>query len=66
MLQAVELDRNLRAVAATRDAGDPYSEAIRRQLDADRQALIARMTPDELVEYEVERDRTRRLPKSGV
>jgi len=41
----VELDRNLRGVAATRDAGDPHSEAVWRQLNAERQALIARMPP---------------------
>ena len=64
--QLIDLDRNLRGVAATRDAGDPHSEDVCRQLDAERQALIAQMTPDELVAYEVERDRIRQLTRGAL
>ena len=62
----IDLDRNLRGVAATRDAGDPHSEDVCRQLDAERQALISQMTPDELVAYEVERDRVRQLAREAL
>ena len=62
----IDLDRNLRGVAATRDAGDPHSEDVCRQLDAERQALISQMTPDELVTYEVERDRVRQLAREAL
>ena len=59
----IDLDRNLRGVAATRDAGDPYGEAVWRQLNAQRQILIALMTPSELVAYEEERQRVRLAEK---
>jgi len=62
----IDLDRNLRGVAAMRDAGDPHSEGVWRQLDAERQALIARMTAKELVAYEVERDRVRQLVRQAL
>ena len=62
----IDLDRNLRGVAATRDAGDPHSGGVWRRLDAERQALIARMTPDELVAYEVERHRVRELARQAL
>ena len=62
----IKLDRNLRGVAATRDAGDPHSEDVCRQLDAERQALIAQMTRDELIAYEVERERSRQLARETL
>ena len=61
ILQLLKLDRNLCGLAATRDAGDPYSENIRQRLDAERQAVISRMTPEELVDYELERHRVRQI-----
>ena len=63
--QLIDLDRNLRGVAATRDASDPHSEDVCRQLDAERQALIAQMPAKELVAYEVERDRVRQLAREA-
>ena len=62
----IDLDRNLRGVAATRDAGDPYGEAVWHQLNSQRQALIARMTPVELDAYELERHRIRELLRGTI